>query len=108
MVSGEFSRNYFCRTHWLGIDILTESSHGCLTSYTLHTYSPILCLMLSLTRRSAFALRRFSTATPPAPSSHTAFPFLPVNALAAKPGRNKGITEIRGPYYHSYYRKEAA
>ncbi|KAH9964286.1 hypothetical protein BC827DRAFT_1259767 [Russula dissimulans] len=50
--------------------------------------------MLSLTRRSAFALRRFSTATPPAPSSHTAFPFLPVNALAAKPGRNKGITEI--------------
>lgn len=31
--------------------------------------------------------------------SLTAFPFLPVNQLPAKPNRKKGITEIRGPYY---------
>src|SRR5712671_2790913 len=55
--------------------------------------------MLLLTRRSLFSLRTFSTATP-ARTSQTAFPFLPVNTLAVKPDRNKGITEIRGPYYH--------
>src|SRR5216683_3085349 len=27
------------------------------------------------------------------------FPFIPVNALAVKPDRDKGITDIRGPYY---------
>jgi len=54
--------------------------------------------MLSLARRTAFTLRKYNTATfartPP-----VAFPFLHVNALAVKPHRNKGITEVRGPYY---------
>ena len=32
-------------------------------------------------------------------SSKPAFNFLPANALSPKP-RGKGLTEIRGPYYH--------
>jgi len=55
--------------------------------------------MLSLSRRATFALRNYSTANSARTPQAVAFPFLPVNALAAKPDRNKGITEIRGPYY---------
>jgi hypothetical protein len=54
--------------------------------------------MLSLSRPAAFALRKYSTA-PVARYPSGTFPFLPVNALSVKPARNKGITEIRGPYY---------
>jgi (2R)-phospho-3-sulfolactate synthase (ComA) len=54
--------------------------------------------MPSLARCTAFALRKYSTANS-ARTLPVAFPFIPVNALATKPNRNKGITEIRGPYY---------
>ena len=99
--------------HFLGTDILrppltlagsdwtacrpaqpSRVSPGSLPCLPLHIYSN----MLSLARRSAFALRKYCTATS-ARTTPGAFPFLPVNALGAKLGRNKGITEIRGPYY---------
>ena len=56
--------------------------------------------MLSLSRRATFALRKYSTANSARTPTGIPFPFLPVNVLSAKPDRNKGITEIRGPYYY--------
>jgi hypothetical protein len=44
------------------------------------------------------SLRKYSTANS-ARTLPVAFPFFLVNALATKPNRNKGTTEIRGPYY---------
>ncbi|KAH9945652.1 coma-domain-containing protein [Amylocystis lapponica] len=43
--------------------------------------------------------RALSTTAPRLNSVSSPFSFLPANSLHPKPGRSKGITEIRGPYY---------
>lgn len=61
-------------------------------------------LPLRSSRLLSCATRHFATSArrlEPSPyGSPTAFPFLPANALAQKPNRTKGLTEIRGPYYY--------
>ncbi|KAA1468538.1 2R-phospho-3-sulfolactate synthase [Dentipellis sp. KUC8613] len=55
------------------------------------------------TRQFTSTARPLSTSSrrlgPNVYSSPVAFPFLPANALESKPDRQKGLTEIRGPYY---------
>jgi hypothetical protein len=57
-------------------------------------------LQLHVLTRSSLCMLYANTARLPLHAQpQFAFPFLPVNALGAKLGRNKGITEIRGPFY---------